>query len=93
MQFEWSTEKEDANLKKHGVSFEEATTVFGDPLAKILNDDLHSLNEKREIIVGHSANDRLLIVCFTERDFDTLRLISARSATLKERKDYERSVR
>ena len=68
------------------MSFEEAQTVFGDPLAKIFNDYAHSSDEKREIIVGHSVEGRLLIVCFTERDFDTLRIISARSTTSKEKK-------
>jgi uncharacterized DUF497 family protein len=62
MQFEWNSEKAETNLKKHKVDFVEAETVFGDPLAKIFNDEEHSFEEKREIIVGHSAGNRLLII-------------------------------
>lgn len=89
MQFEWDTKKDSANLKKHKVDFAEAETVFGDPLAKIFDDDLNSVDEKREIIIGHSINNRLLLVSFTERENDTVRIISARPPTSKERKDYE----
>lgn len=89
MQFEWDTGKAETNLKKHNVSFVEAETVFGNPLAKIFDDETHSLDEKREIIVGHSAKNRLLIVCFTEKENDTVRIISARLTTAPERKDYE----
>jgi uncharacterized DUF497 family protein len=91
MQFEWDIEKAEANLKKHRISFAEAETVFGDPLAKIFDDELHSIDEKREIIVGHTIDGRLLTVSFTEREFDTIRVISARETTPKERKDYEQS--
>jgi uncharacterized DUF497 family protein len=58
-------------------------------LAKIFDDNIHSIEEKREIIIGHSTEDRLLMICFTEREFDTVRIISARLATTKERRDYE----
>jgi uncharacterized DUF497 family protein len=78
------------NLKKHGVTFEEAATVFGDPLAAIFDDEVHSEEEQREIIIGHSAKNRLLLVCFTERA-EAVRIISARRATKQERKDYEES--
>ena len=88
LQFTWDERKAAANQKKHGVSFEEAQTVFDNPLAVIFDDERHSLNEPREIIIGHSARNRLLLVCFTERDGD-IRLISARRATPKERRDYE----
>jgi uncharacterized protein len=88
LEFEWDLEKAASNLKKHGVTFEEAATVFGDPLAAIFNDQVHSEEEQREIIVGHSAKNRLLLVCFTERA-GAVRLISARRATKRERKDYE----
>jgi uncharacterized DUF497 family protein len=71
------------------VSFDEAATVFDDPAAFIFNDDEHSINEYREIIIGHSAIDRLLVVSFTERDDDRLRIIGARKATKLERRDYE----
>ena len=89
MQFEWNPEKAESNLKKHKVDFAEAETVFGDSLAKIFDDDGHSADEKREIIVGQSIKNRLLIVSFTERENDTIRIISARLTTPKERRDYE----
>jgi uncharacterized protein len=68
MQFEWDNIKAEANLKKHGVSFAEAETVFGDLSAKIFCDNEYSDNEIREIIVGFSIENRLLAVCFTERE-------------------------
>ena len=77
------------NLKKHGIDFSEAETVFGDSLTKIFDDEEHSFDEKREIIIGHSIQNRLLIVSFTERGDDTVRIISARTTTPKERRDYE----
>lgn len=89
MQFEWDTKKAAANLKKHKIDFAEAETFFGDPLAKIFDDEIHSIDEKREIIIGHSIKKRLLLVSFTERENDTVRIISARPATSQERKDYE----
>jgi uncharacterized DUF497 family protein len=88
MRFEWNEEKAAANLKKHDVSFSEAESVFGDPLARIFEDDEHSFNEKRNAIFGHSDLDRLLIVVFTERDDDRIRIISARLATPKESRRY-----
>ncbi len=92
IQFEWDKAKAVLNIKKHGVSFDEASTVFGDPLAKIFDDEIHSTDEKREIIIGHSINNHLLIVCFTERVKSTVRIISARLATQKERKEYEENI-
>jgi uncharacterized DUF497 family protein len=89
MQFEWDIEKAEINLKKHRVAFSEAETVFGDPLAKIFDDEVHSFEEKRELIVGHSAPNRLLIISFAERENDTVRIVSARIVTLRERQDYE----
>ncbi len=89
MQFEWNPEKAEANLKKHEVDFAEAETVFGDPLARIFDDEEHSFDEKRELIVGHSVQKRLLIVSFTERENDTIRIISARITTPMERRNYE----
>jgi uncharacterized DUF497 family protein len=73
LEFEWDQDKAASNLKKHGVTFEEAATVFGDPLAAIFDDEVHSEEEQREIIIGHYAKNRLVLVCFTEQ----------------ERKDYE----
>lgn len=88
MKFEWDELKADANLKKHGVRFEEAKTVFDNPLAVIFDDAAHSTDEQREIIVGHSQENRLLLVSFTERS-NSIRIISARLATRREREDYE----
>lgn len=89
MRFEWSEEKAEINLKKHGVSFEEAETVFGDSLARIFDDDEHSFNEKRNGIVGHSIKNRLLIISFTEKVNDIIRIISARETTPAERRKHE----
>lgn len=89
MQFEWDEERAAANLKKHGVGFDEAATVFGDSLARIFDDETHSLDEKREIIIGRSAENRLLIISFTEKAKDVVRIISVRETTPKERRKYE----
>lgn len=92
LKFEWDDLKAASNKKKHGISFEEATTVFGDPLARIFDDELHSSGmEQREIIIGHSLNNHLLLVCFTERG-NSIRIISARKTTKRERKDYEKNT-
>ena len=90
--FTWDPAKAASILRKHGVSFEEALMVFGDPLARIHDDPHHSEREGREIIVGHSTRGRLLLVSFTERS-GVIRLISARRATRHERKDYEEATR
>ncbi len=89
VKFEWNGKKATLNLRKHGVGFEEASTVFNDPLALIFDDEVHSDQEHREIIIGHTASDRLVLVCFTEREEKVVRIISARSATRKEQNDYE----
>ncbi len=91
--FEWDRKKATANRAKHGVTFKEATSVFADPLAAIFDDESHSDDERREIIVGHSTAGRLLLVAFTERDGSVVRMISARRATPRERKDYEEGTR
>jgi uncharacterized DUF497 family protein len=88
IEFEWDEDKAVANQKKHRVTFDEAATVFADPLAAIFDDEAHSQDEQREIIIGHSAEDRLLLVSFTERT-GAIRIISARCATKTERRDYE----
>jgi uncharacterized protein len=88
MQFSWDRSKAAANVKKHGISFDEAATVFRDPLARIFDDPDHSWGERREIIIGHSALDRLLLVSFSERD-EVIRLISARRTDAQERQRYE----
>ena len=90
MRFEWDSEKADRNLTKHKVSFDEAKTVFDDPLFVIFADPDHSIEEKRFIIMGESVNKRLLVVSYTERR--ATRLISARKATRKERKKYEEDI-
>jgi hypothetical protein len=91
LSFEWDRWKAAANLKKHGVSFDEASTVFHDPLARIFDDEDHSEDEPREIIVGHSVTGRLLLVSFVERTENVIRIINARSTTTRERGDYEKS--
>jgi uncharacterized protein len=90
--FEWDQHKARLNLRKHGVTFVEAASVFGDPLARIFGDAEHSGQETREIIVGHSSQRRLLLVCFTELFEDQIRIISARRATKLEQHDYEENV-
>jgi len=86
--FEWDPAKAEANLRQHGVSFEEAASVFLDPLARIHDDPDHSATERRDIIVGHSGHGRLLVVSFADRG-SKIRLISARPITRHERNDYE----
>lgn len=87
--FEWDRPKAASNLRKHRVSFDEASTVFRDPLARIFDDEDHSEAEARETIVGYSALGRLLLAAFTERSPGSVRLISARRTTQQEREDYE----
>ena len=89
--FEWDPAKAEANVRKHGVSFEEAATAFQDPLARIHTDPDHSRHERREILIGRSRRQRLLLVAFTDRR-GRLRLISAREVTRRERQDYEESL-
>ena len=92
MQFLWDPAKARTNLRKHGVSFEEAVTVFTtDPLARIHDDPDHSAGEAREIIVGFSFGGRLLLVSFTERD-GAVRIINARVADQRERKRHEEAT-
>jgi hypothetical protein len=90
--FEWDDNKARSNIIDHGVSFDEASTVFEDSLARIFDDEQHSKEERREIIIGHSVNNRMLLVCFTERPEEIIRIISARLPTPRERKDYEENV-
>lgn len=92
LQFEWDDAKAKANLKKHGVAFDEALSVFADPLARIFDDPDHSENEPRELIVGFSAKPRLLVVGFTERS-GRVRLVHARRATKTERKRHEENIK
>lgn len=91
--FEWDPRKAAANVRKHGIEFSQAIAVFDDPLAKIFLDSWHSKHEPREIIIGHLQDCRLCLVVFTEISEDRLRIISARLATPKEQRDYERNAR
>lgn len=88
LRFEWDEAKSRSNRDKHGVSFPEAATVFGDPLSVLIPDPIHSEQEERFALLGRSQRQRLLVVVHTERE-GAIRLISARLATAKERKDYE----
>ena len=88
MQFEWDRAKAEANLRKHRVSFDEAVTVFYDPLAATFDDPDHSVGERRLITVGLSSRGRLLVVAHVELG-RSIRIISARLATARERKRHE----
>ena len=90
--FEWDPRKAKSNLRKHKISFDEACTVFGDSEARIFPDEDHSNGEEREIIVGYSILDRVLLVSFTERSMERVRIINARKATRREQKDYEEDI-
>jgi len=86
--FEWDPAKGASNLSKHGISFEEAITAFGDPLSLLWPDPSHSLGEERYFVMGVSDNQRLLVIAFADRELRT-RIISARLATRSERRRYE----
>lgn len=88
MQFEWNREKAKKNLRKHKVSFDEAVTVFYDPLSATFDDPDHSTDEERLITIGCSSRGRLLVVSHTKRG-KTIRIISARTATAYERNRHE----
>lgn len=90
LEFSWDTEKDKANQKKHGVSFQEAQTVFYDENARLIDDPDHSEDEDRFILLGISSRLRMLTVCHCSRMKDTvIRIISARKAIKKEQKQYE----
>ena len=90
--FEWDPNKAKENLEIHGVSFDEASTAFRDTLSLAIYDPLHSEEEDRFVLIGNSHKDRLLVVVHTERG-DNIRLISARKASKKERKQYEENAK
>ena len=90
---EWDPEKEKINLRKHGISFDEAVTVFGDTDAVVLVDETHAEIEDRFAIIGYSRYERILLVAYTYRVANTLRLISARRVTKAERRLYEEDRR
>ena len=91
LEFEWDASKAKVNAAKHRVSFDAAVGVFRDPLAKLFDDPDHSGLERRSLMVGHSADQILLVVAFTER-IGRIRIISARRATAREREDYEQEA-
>ena len=86
--FEWDPQKAKSNMNKHGVSFEEASTAFNDPLSLTIDDPLHSTDEDRMVLIGMSYKNRVLVVVHTEKG-DNIRIISARKGTKKERRYYE----
>jgi uncharacterized protein len=88
MEYEWDKDKAIANLSKHGITFEEAKTVFNDPLYVDFYDPDHSYDEHRYILIGESHQSHLLFISYMERN-EAIRLISAREATQSERKAYE----
>lgn len=88
MRFEWDRDKARRNLRKHGVSFDEAVTVFYEPLSATFGDPDHSVGEQKFITIGYSLHGRLLVVSHTERR-NTTRIISARRATVLERRRHE----
>jgi uncharacterized DUF497 family protein len=90
--FEWDPNKARRNFEINGVSFDEASTAFKDTLSLTIDDPLHSDEEDRFILIGNSARNRLLVVVHTERG-ENIRIISARKATKKERKQYEKNVK
>ncbi|MGL5404926.1 MAG: BrnT family toxin [Acinetobacter sp.] len=93
IQFEWDTTKAASNLKKHGISFDEAKSVFYDEFAVQFYDDGHSDDEDRFLMLGLSCESKILLVCHCERDSGhTIRIVSARKATKNERKHYKGSV-
>ena len=91
--FEWDRAKARSNIKKHGVSFEDAMAVFQDPLARIFADEWHSMGEPRKIIIGHLRDQRLVLVVFCEPSEDRIHIISARPATPREKRDYDLHAR
>jgi uncharacterized protein len=88
VRFEWDPKKAAQNLQKHGVSFEDAAAVFGDPLAGTIPDPAHSTGEARFVTMGMTPAQRLIVIVHTDRD-DRIRIISARSATRAEKKRHE----
>ena len=89
LEFIWDDNKNISNQKKHGISFEEAKSVFSDELARLVPDPEHSKGEERFILMGMSKKFRVLTICHCEIDSDTIRIISARKADKKEHKQYE----
>ncbi|MEP6698354.1 MAG: BrnT family toxin [Verrucomicrobiota bacterium] len=89
--FEWDSRKARGNLAKHGVTFEEAATVFADSLSFTISDPEHSTTEQRQITLGRAFNGKMLVVVHTDRG-DNIRIISARRASRQERRFYEEEI-
>ena len=89
--FEWDPDKAEANARKHGVTFDEASTVFGDPFSRTRPDPLHSVDEDRWITLGESEQGRLIVVVHTDSDEEVIRIISARPPTGREWRTYAES--
>ena len=89
MEFEWDPNKDRGNQEKHGISFEEAATVFDDELQITIPDPDHSIGELRYVTVGLTSSGRLIVVSHTEHEDDRIRVINARGATAQERRAYE----
>lgn len=90
LKYEWDSKKASNNIIKHGISFEEAITIWNDELAAFFHDPFHSITEDRYIMIGYSNKNNLLLVSFTDRN-NKIRIISARKATKSERKKHEES--
>jgi uncharacterized protein len=88
LQFEWNDKKSRLNKRKHRLTFEEASTIFGDPLSVTIPDTIHSVDEERFITIGNSIYNRLIVVVHTDKE-DIIRIISARQATANEKRQYE----
>jgi len=91
MRFNWDKNKAESNFRKHGITFEDAVTIFADPYLLFTEDIKHSEEEEREWAIGESENGLILVVVFTMRQ-EIFRIISARKATKKERKRYEEGI-
>ena len=92
MEFEWDVAKADANAQKHAVTFMEAATIFGDPLEITIHDPAHSVGEDRFVSIGRASSGHLLVVSYTEREQNRIRLISARPASPMEIRHYESEI-
>jgi len=90
--FEWDPKKAKINLETHDISFDEASTAFGDVLSLVIYDPLHSNDEDRFVLIGNSHRNRLLVIVHTERG-NKIRIISARKATRKEKEQYEENAK
>lgn len=93
MEFEWDSRKDAVNRAKHGIGFAEAATIFGDPLELTIADPVHSEREFRFLSIGRSTMGQLLVVSYTEREQNRIRIISARKASRREQADYEQDHR